>query len=206
MPRQPLISRAAAVTEAVHLLDEHGSGALSMRSVAQRLGVRSPSLYKHFRDLDDLLDAVAEGIIDGLLADLPHETTSWRRELDQLARAYYRTFQRHPHAISLVMGRPLRSTRSIAGLDALLQILLDDGWSTSNAGRALLLVESYALGAAVTAASAGFAAADGECDEHPALSAVLADSHPHLQLGARDFEHGLAMLLDGIARDLAPAA
>ncbi len=204
MPRKPLISRAAAVTEAVHILDERGAGALSMRGVSQRLGVRSPSLYKHFRDLDDLLDAVTEEVTAEITAQLAHDTASWRSELDQLARRYCHTFQRHPHAIPLVMGRPLRSKRSIAGLDALLQTLLDGGWSASNAGRALLLVESYALGSAMTADSAGFAAEESELDEHPALSAVLTHSHPQLRLAAQDFEHGLAMLLDSIARDLAP--
>lgn len=204
MPRKPLISRAGAVAEALHVLDEQGVGALSMLAVAQRLGVRSPSLYKHFRDLDDLLDAVAERIIEELTTDLPQRTDSWRRELDELARLYHRTFQRHPNAVPLVLGRPLRSKRSLTGLDTTLRILLDNGWSTDHAGRALLLVESYALGAAMTAASAGIAADAGDLDDHPALSAVLADSHPQLRLGARDFEHGLTMLLDRIAAELAP--
>lgn len=204
MPRQPLISRSAAVAEAVRILDDEGAGALSMRRVAQRLGVSSPSLYKHFQDLDDVLDAVADAIIDEITSELPHTSPSWRHELSELARRYRETFRRHPHALTLVMRRPLRSASSQAGLDAVLQILLDDGWSPANATRALLLVESYALGAALTSLSAGFAAGAG--DERPALSAALTGSHPRLRLGAEDFEHGLAMLLDGIAGELSPGA
>ncbi|WP_211293573.1 hypothetical protein, partial [Streptomyces cacaoi] len=45
-----------------------------------------------------------------------------------------------------------------------------------------------------------------ELARHPALSAALSGSHPDLRLGTDDFEHGLTMLLDGIARDLAPKA
>ncbi|MFC7341361.1 TetR/AcrR family transcriptional regulator [Saccharopolyspora griseoalba] len=203
MPRPPLISREAAVAEAVRVLDDEGVGALSMRRIAQRLGVSSPSLYKHFRDLDDVLDAVADAIIEEITSQLPHDTTSWRHELDQLARRYRDTFRNHPHALALVMRRPVRSESSLAGLNAVLQILLDDGWSAARAARALLLVESFAFGAALTSASAGFAGEVGA--GFPALSAALSGSHPKLRLGSEDFEHGLELLLDGIAAELSPA-
>lgn len=205
MPRPPLISRTTAVAEAVRVLDDEGLGALSMRRLAQRLGVTSPSLYKHFRDLDDVLDAVAEAIAEEINSRAPHESpTSWRIELAELARRYRETFGRHPHAAALVMRRPLRNESSMAGLDAVLQTLLDHGWDPPRATRALLLVESYAFGAALTSVSAGFAEDVG--DAHPALAMALSGSHPRLRLRTDDFEHGLTMLLDGIDAELSPTA
>lgn len=207
MPRPPRISRSTAVTTALRILDDEGPGALSMRRLAQRLGVTSPSLYKHFRDLDDLVDALVDAVVHEINTGpvrAGEPATSWRDELSRLARRYCATFRRHPHALALVMRRPLRSRTSLTGLDSLLGLLHRSGWDTAAATRALLLVESYAMGAAFTAASAGFAAEPDELARHPALAAALT-SHPDLRLGAPDFEHGLTMLLDGIARDLAPA-
>ncbi|NLU66185.1 TetR/AcrR family transcriptional regulator C-terminal domain-containing protein [Streptomyces sp. HNM0574] len=204
MPRQPRISRSAAVSEALRLLDEEGLGAVTMRRLAQRLGVTSPSLYKHFRDLEDVLDAVADEVSRRISADAGGPAP-WRQELTDLARRYSRTFQQHPNAMPLVMRRPLRSENSLSALDTLLQNLLDGGWETACAARAVLLVESYALGAAMTAASGGFTAGPGELGHRPALAAALGGTHPGLRLGGADFEHGLTMLLDGIARELAPA-
>lgn len=204
MPRPPLISRTAAVAEAVRVLDDEGIGALSMRRIAEGLGVSSPSLYKHFRDLDDVLDAVTDAIVEEITSRHPEETGSWRHELAELARRYRETFGRHPHAAALLMRRPLRNESSMAGLDAVLQVLLDHGWNPPEATRALLLVESYAFGAALTSVSAGFADAAG--DAHPALAMALAGSHPRLRLGTDDFEHGLSMLLDGIDRELSPGS
>ncbi|WP_051846410.1 TetR/AcrR family transcriptional regulator [Streptomyces sp. NRRL F-5053] len=209
MPRPPRLSRTAAVTTALRILDEEGPGALSMRRLAQRLDVTSPSLYKHFRDLDDLLDAVADAVARRINAAITRETEhldGWRAELSVVARCYCLTFRRHPHTLALVMRRPLRSRASLAGIDDMLAVLLGRGWGLPEATRALLLVESYAMGAAFTAASAGFVADSAELARHPALSAALSGSHPDLRLGTDDFEHGLTMLLDGIARDLAPKA
>ena len=51
---RPRLTPDRVVAEAAALADEHGIGALSLAPLAERLGVRVPSLYKHVGGLDDL--------------------------------------------------------------------------------------------------------------------------------------------------------
>jgi len=53
MPR-PRLSTASVVSAALELVDEHGSGDLTLAAVARRTGVATPSLYKHVRSLEAL--------------------------------------------------------------------------------------------------------------------------------------------------------
>ncbi|WP_406141585.1 TetR/AcrR family transcriptional regulator [Streptomyces sp. NBC_01089] len=203
MPRPPQISREAALAEAVRILDEEGVGALSMRRIAQRLDVSSPSLYKYFRNLEDVLDAVTDEVVREIGSGATYGA-DWRAELAELARRYFRTFQRHPNAILLVMRRPVRSEASLTGLDAVLRGLTDSGWETERAIRAVLLVESYSLGAAMTAVSSGVTDDPALLAGRPALAAALTGGHPAFRLDAPDFEHGLTFMLDGLDREIAP--
>lgn len=58
------LSRDAVIQAALDLLDSVGAGGLSMRAVADRLGVKAASLYWHLRDKEQLLESVAEAVLD----------------------------------------------------------------------------------------------------------------------------------------------
>ena len=62
-PRTPLLSRERIRDVALELIDEHGLSALSMRRLADALGVQAASLYTHYATKDDVLDAVANKLI-----------------------------------------------------------------------------------------------------------------------------------------------
>lgn len=59
MVRKAGLSEDVLVRAAVDLIDEEGSGSLSLARLAERLGVRSPSLYKHISGLEGLLQGIA---------------------------------------------------------------------------------------------------------------------------------------------------
>ncbi|MBS9372035.1 TetR family transcriptional regulator [Rhodococcus sp. B50] len=61
-PSKPLISRAAAVTASIEIIDSEGLDAFSLPRLAKHLGVRAPSLYHHFSDKSEILAAVARQI------------------------------------------------------------------------------------------------------------------------------------------------
>ncbi|MBO8195585.1 TetR/AcrR family transcriptional regulator C-terminal domain-containing protein [Streptomyces oryzae] len=203
MPRPPRISRPAVLDEALRTLDEEGIEALSMRRLAQRLGVTSPSLYKYVRDREGVFEAVVDAIVQEINEGWS-PTGSWRAELDGMARRYFRTFRRHPHAVPLVMHRPTRNQRSLDSFDTVLNVLTAAGWPVRNAARAVLLTESYALGATLTAVSPGVPLTSEDLASRPTLAAALIGEHSTFRLTEEDFEHGLKLVLDGIARELAP--
>jgi AcrR family transcriptional regulator len=60
------LTREEIINEALALLEEHGSGALSMRRLADRLGVAPNALYTHVRGKADLIDGLVDQVYAGL--------------------------------------------------------------------------------------------------------------------------------------------
>ena len=60
--KEPL-SRERVLGAAIDLADRDGLESVSMRKLAQGLGVDPMSLYNHVRDKDDLLDGIADAIV-----------------------------------------------------------------------------------------------------------------------------------------------
>ncbi|MEU4198327.1 TetR/AcrR family transcriptional regulator [Kribbella sp. NPDC026611] len=65
------ISAAAIADAALQVIREYGVDGLTMRSVAERLHVRAPSLYHHVHNKAELLDLVARNAFDQFTADTP---------------------------------------------------------------------------------------------------------------------------------------
>jgi AcrR family transcriptional regulator len=80
MPRAGL-STQAVVDVALEIVDEHGLDALTLAAVAQRAGVAAPSLYKHVRSLDALLQKVS-AVATGELADALSHAAAGKAGLD----------------------------------------------------------------------------------------------------------------------------
>lgn len=97
MPRAGL-STAAVVDVALELVDEHGLDALTLSAVAQRAGVATPSLYKHIRSLDALMQHVSV-IATAEIADALADAAAGRSGFDAVravATAYRRYALDHP--------------------------------------------------------------------------------------------------------------
>lgn len=90
---QPKLSRDQILDAALALLAESGLGALTMRSLARRLGVDPMAVYHYFADKDELLSAAAERSFASLRPRMP-AAGDWSDRLRALARAYLRTLLR----------------------------------------------------------------------------------------------------------------
>ncbi len=66
--KEPGLSRSRLVAEALGLVQEGGLEALSMRGLADRLNVKAASLYWHVRDRRELLELLAESILETVRA------------------------------------------------------------------------------------------------------------------------------------------
>ncbi|HEX3752721.1 MAG TPA: TetR family transcriptional regulator, partial [Streptosporangiaceae bacterium] len=62
------VTRERIVAAALELLDEAGLDGLALRRLAERLGIRAPTLYWHVRDKRELLDLLAGAILEEALA------------------------------------------------------------------------------------------------------------------------------------------
>src|SRR4029077_19067970 len=102
-PRLPL-SRERILTAAIELADQGGIESLTMRKLAQALGVEAMSLYNHVASKGDLVDAMVDRIVSEV--DLPADA-DWETALRTFAIAVHTTLLRHPWSCSLVMSPSL---------------------------------------------------------------------------------------------------
>lgn len=106
------------VAAARRLLEEEGVEALTMRRVADQIGIRAPSLYKHLPDKAALHVAiVADGLAE-LAVALEATEAAAPGSLDALTVAYRRFALDHPHLYRLMNDRPLPRAALPAGLEA----------------------------------------------------------------------------------------
>ncbi|MFD9029649.1 TetR/AcrR family transcriptional regulator [Streptomyces sp. NPDC059567] len=101
------------------LLDAEGPEALSMRRIAERVGIRAPSLYKHFPDKA----AVEAGLQVQGMTELAEELEAAEAEIGVeppllvLARAYRRHALAGPHLYRVTHTQPLVRTALPDGLE-----------------------------------------------------------------------------------------
>jgi AcrR family transcriptional regulator len=161
------VSRAdEALRAARELLEQDGPDAMTMRRVADRVGIRAPSLYKHVPDKAELeLRLVAEG-----LEELGRALRGAGPSLAELARAYRAWGLAHGRLYSLMTERPLPRERLPEGLEAsaaapLLEAVDGDtdraraAWASAHGLLALELAGRFPAGADLDAAWAAMVAA-----------------------------------------------
>lgn len=111
--RRGEIVRAARV-----LLEEDGAEALTMRRLGERLGIKAPSLYKHFAGKDELEAALMAETLDEVGRTLAEAISGAGDEpIAALARAYRRYALAHPHLYRLTTEQPLPRDRLPEGLE-----------------------------------------------------------------------------------------
>jgi AcrR family transcriptional regulator len=99
---------------AVTVLEEAGPEALTMRELADRMGIRAPSLYKHVQDKDDIL----AGVQEWALVDMArHLSAATGQGLVGLAEAYRSWARAHPRLYGVATRRPLARERIAAGVE-----------------------------------------------------------------------------------------
>jgi TetR/AcrR family tetracycline transcriptional repressor len=102
VPR-PQLSREVVVAAALQVLDAGGGGALTMRRVADQIGVSASSLYGYVAGKDELVNLVLDRIFEEI--DVPPTGGDWKETLRQLARAQVAMYRRHPGVALLTLGR-----------------------------------------------------------------------------------------------------
>jgi AcrR family transcriptional regulator len=211
-PRPPL-TRQRVLDTAVELADRDGVGSLSMRKLAQELGVEAMSLYHHVAGKDAILD----GLIDIVFSEieLPSGRTDWKDAMRQRAISAREALRRHPWATSLMESRPTPGPTNLRHHDAVLGILRNGGFSIELAAHAYSLLDAYIYGFALQENSLPFGTPEETAEVAQTIMAEFAaGTYPHLteiavehvlQPGydyGNEYQFGLELILDGLDRAL----
>jgi AcrR family transcriptional regulator len=138
------LTRDVVVREALDLLDEEGFEALTMRNLADRLGVVPNALYRHVGGKDDLLDGVMDAAVASVT--LPPDELAWDAGLVALADNIRAAMLAHPAVAGLVVTRPNLGQAALRLGEYAFGVLLGAGFSPTDADRALNAVLTYTLG------------------------------------------------------------
>lgn len=207
--RTPL-SIERIVQAAVEVADEGGLPHVSMRRVAGALGVEAMSLYHHVSGKDALLDALAEWCYEQI--DLPDPTRPWREAMADRARSARAALARHPWSVTLIESRRNPGPALLTHHDRVLETLRRNGFSIPLAAHVFSVLDAYVYGFVISEQSLPVEDDGMEpllehvetlmpSDEYPYL-AELMQAHVRGRDYAygEEFEFGLELILDGIAR------
>jgi AcrR family transcriptional regulator len=110
--------RREIVEAARRILEREGRSALTMRRLAADLGMKAPSLYKHFPDKESLeLELIVLGFEESTAAFEAALASRPRSQIAALGVAYREYARAHPHIYRLMTDRPLPRERVPVGLE-----------------------------------------------------------------------------------------
>jgi len=214
--RTPL-SRQRVLGAAVVLADRGGVGSVSMRKLAQELGVEAMSLYHHVAGKDDLLDGMVDVVFGEI--ELPAGETDWKAAMRRRALSAREALRRHPWATALMESRSTPGPANVRHHDAVLGILRNAGFSVELAAHAYSLLDAYVYGFALQETSLPFSTPEETAEVAQAIMAGFpAGEYPHLAEIAvehvlkpgydygNEYAFGLELILDGLDRALQAAA
>src|SRR5919202_1210472 len=143
-PARPAVTRERLVREALALLDQVGFDGLTMRRLAERLGVRAASLYNHIADKLELLALLGDAVCAEVRA--PDPGPDWRAQLEALAADYRRGRLAPPAPPRGVPGAPPVGPNGLRLVERTLAILRVAGFADALVADAGTVFNVYVLG------------------------------------------------------------
>ena len=208
------LTRARIVEAAVHIMDEVGLEAVSMRHVARDLGVEAMSLYNHVESKEDILDGICEHVMGEF--DFPSPTGDWAEDCRHGARAWRRLLQAHPDVMRLFAGHrgPAQSVDSLRPMEFALRLFREAGLSDRDTAQAFHAFGGYIQGFVMMEAGS---IAGGTDEAQMKAHAELAASLPPDEFAAlraispffaecdsdEQFEFGLDLMIRGLQAKVA---
>jgi TetR/AcrR family transcriptional regulator, tetracycline repressor protein len=124
---RPRLSKRAVTDRALKLADADGLDTLTIRKLAQDLGVTPMALYWHFRSKEDLLEGVAERVWGEIDVNVD-PSAPWPDQLAGLLKSLVSVLRAHPSAPRLVLEHEKRNEAALRATEVTLKVLRDAGF------------------------------------------------------------------------------
>lgn len=210
--REPL-TRERVLRAAVALADRGGVESLSMRKLAQELGVVPMALYKHVANKDEMLDGMVDIVVGEI--DPPVGDADWKRAVRERILSARRALLRHPWASRVIESRTSPTPAVLEYMDQMIGLFRAGGFSIDLTHHAM-----HAMGSRLLGFSQELFDDTGEADPEAEaeMYGAMADAYPSIYelfmavthddasvvgQGCDDqieFEFALDLLLDGLER------
>ncbi|WP_433199999.1 TetR/AcrR family transcriptional regulator C-terminal domain-containing protein [Dactylosporangium sp. CS-047395] len=197
----------------LELLGEVGLDGLTMRLVAERLGVKAPTLYWHVKNKQHLLDAMAAVMFADAIEGLDADGALWAEFVARRARTLRKILLRYRDGARVFAGTNLSGPDLPRAMEQTLQLLVDAGFSLPTAARGFATVLHYTVGYVIEEqARAGTAYDDNPYDPQALTAAFQPGRYPLAARAATevffspdpdtDFDAGLGFIVTGLAATL----
>lgn len=185
--RTPL-SRDRILAAAIDLADRVGIGAVTMRNLAQELGVEAMSLYHHVAGKEALLDGMVDAVVEEIgreLGGFGIPPGAWKQTLRERVLTARRVMLRHKWAPAVIETRTTITPTLLRYMDTTLGIMVEGGFSFDLGHHAMHALGSLALGFNQEL----FVPANQEQAEDTSMIEDLAPHIPYLVAMMADIEH-----------------
>lgn len=211
-PRRAPLSREGVLRAAIAIADAGGLAALTIRSLADELGVKPMSVYHHVANKEAIIDGVIDIVFSEI--ELPPADADWQAALRRRANSARAVLRRHPWATPLMESRSHPGPATLQHHDAVLGSLRRGGFPIKLAGHAYSLLDSYIYGFALEEAALPFTPRDVDDVIVDFLAQFPAEQYPYLVEFAQqrvmqpgydygdEFEFGLELIFDALERRL----
>lgn len=208
---RPSLDRATVVQTALELLKRVGLDRLTTRRLADELGVKSPALYWHFHNKQELLDAMADALIRGAGMGPPRSGETWQQWLARRVRAYRTSLLTYPDSARIITEARQLSPAAIRAFNEELSAMVALGFDPVQALRTITALTNYVNGFILQEQSSRPPATPepvsrdtlaellSEEQTAPFLVALAEGGSPYNEAS---FEYGLQALIEGCAAAL----
>lgn len=201
------LSKDRVLDCALNMADAEGLDALSMRKLADRLGVKAMSLYNHVANKEDIIDGLVERVVSEM--GLPDASLPWREAMEKRAIVAHRVLMAHPWATHAFMSRVNAGPAMLAYVNATLGCLHEAGFSLPVADHAWNAMDNHIYGFTLQALNFPFSQEEYAEVAKQYLPMISVNELPYLHeltvlvsekqhKGVHDFHLGLDFILDGL--------
>ncbi|MGW6622034.1 TetR/AcrR family transcriptional regulator [Nocardia sp. NPDC055002] len=206
-PGRPRVPFDRIVTTALHIVDEQGADALSMRTLAQRLDTGTAVLYRAVANRAELIAHVVDWVLGEIDIADDEIGEDWQRACTAAAEAIFSVLHRHPGIAPLLIAQVPIGPHSLVLRERVLAMLLVHGFSPKSAALAYATIARYAIGFAAqlqghsTAATidpATLSALFHRLDPAQFPATIAVADHLPVQTLESEFHFGLRLLVAGL--------